>query len=46
MVKKQLKEEPTKSCYGTKEWSVNSGICAGCKLKESCGKIKAKKDNF
>ena len=31
-----------KVCFGTKEWSENSGICNRCKDKEECGKIKAK----
>lgn len=31
-----------KSCFGTKEWSDNSGICRGCAEKVDCGKIKAK----
>ena len=46
MVKTQLQEqqlEKQKACFGTKEWSKNSGICNGCEWKEDCGKIKAKK---
>jgi len=44
MVKSQSqKKQSEKNCFGTKEWSKNSGICNGCELKESCGKIKAKK---
>ena len=44
MVKSQLKtNRPEKSCFGTKEWSENSGICNGCELKVECGKAKAKK---
>lgn len=35
-------KELRKKCFGTKEWSENSGICNRCKLKEACGKIKAK----
>jgi hypothetical protein len=31
-----------KKCFGTKEWSGNSGICNRCKSKEACGKIKAR----
>ena len=27
-----------KGCYGTAEWSVNSGICCNCKWKDDCGK--------
>jgi len=43
----QLKEQKSKkNCFGTKEWSENSGICNGCIHKEACGKIKEKKDNF
>lgn len=37
----QLLERP---CFGTKEWSKNSGICRGCERKEACGKIKASKE--
>lgn len=29
-----------KGCYGTSEWSENSGICRRCKWKEDCGKIE------
>jgi len=43
MVKTPLKSKVLrKKCFGTKEWSKNSGICNRCELKESCGKIKAK----
>jgi len=28
-----------KGCYGTNEWSNNSGICCNCKWKEDCGKV-------
>ena len=45
MVKYPLKQQE-KSCFGTKEWSKNSGICKGCELKDACGKVKAKKDNL
>jgi len=31
-----------KKCFGTKEWSENSGICNRCEEKINCGKIKAK----
>jgi len=31
-----------KVCYGTKEWSENSGICCNCKLQKDCGKIEKK----
>ena len=44
MVKNQLQQQKSeKACFGTKEWSENSGICNGCEEKEACGKIKAKK---
>lgn len=44
MAKSQLeKQKAEKGCFGTKEWSENSGICNGCELKDDCGKIKAKK---
>ena len=44
MAKVQSKKpQPEKSCFGTKEWSENSGICNGCDLKEACGKSKAKR---
>ena len=47
MVKSQLQEQsPEKTCFGTKEWSKNSGICNGCEWKNSCGKIKIKKNNL
>ncbi|MFH1500340.1 MAG: hypothetical protein ABIE22_00140 [archaeon] len=43
MVKNQTHEQkPNKNCFGTKEWSNNSGICRGCKFKEDCGKARAK----
>ena len=39
----QLKERcSTKACYGTGEWSANSGICGNCKLQEECGKMHGK----
>ncbi len=39
----QLKlKQSRKLCFGTKEWSENSGICNRCESKEDCGKIKAK----
>jgi len=37
------KQQSEKTCFGTKEWSKNSGICRGCESKESCGK-KARKE--
>ena len=46
MVKNQSqKQHPEKVCFGTKEWSKNSGICNGCEWKAECGKIKAKNNN-
>ncbi|MBU0958881.1 MAG: hypothetical protein KKB31_02935 [Nanoarchaeota archaeon] len=43
MVKTQLQiRQKEKPCFGTKEWSKNSGICNGCELKEECGKLQAK----
>jgi len=41
MVKKKLKQHPEKACFGTKEWSKNSGICNNCNRKDDCGKIEA-----
>ena len=42
--KDKLEEQKAKkTCFGTKEWSDNSGICNGCSLKEACGKIQAKR---
>ena len=31
-----------KGCYGTVEWSANSGICCNCKWQEECGKFEGK----
>ena len=36
------KKKSRKLCFGTKEWSKNSGICRRCELKDECGKIHAK----
>ena len=37
MIKNELLEQKSlKGCYGTKEWSENSGICCNCKLKKDC----------
>ncbi|MEK6906433.1 MAG: hypothetical protein AABW81_02330 [Nanoarchaeota archaeon] len=45
MVKNQLQEQQfKKNCFGTKEWSQNSGICNGCEQKEDCGKMKGRKE--
>ena len=44
MAKVQSKKpQSQKSCFGTKEWSENSGICNGCELKQDCGKIRTRK---
>lgn len=44
MVKSQLrKKQSEKACFGTKEWSKNSGICNRCEHKEDCGKINEKR---
>jgi len=46
MVKPQLqKQQPEKNCFGTKEWSKNSGICRGCERKDACGKMKTRNSN-
>lgn len=40
MVKAQVKcKIAKKACFGTKEWSENSGICGRCKHRVECGKI-------
>ena len=45
MVKNELiVKKLLKGCYGTDEWSENSGICKNCKLKYDCGKINKNKD--
>lgn len=44
MVKSQSQKQHTeKPCFGTKEWSNNSGICRGCESKTECGK-KARRE--
>ncbi|MFH1787707.1 MAG: hypothetical protein ABH811_02875 [archaeon] len=46
MVKSQFqKQQSKKTCFGTKEWSKNSGICNRCDWKDECGEIQAKKNN-
>jgi len=41
MAKTELKQQHMlKACYGTKEWSENSGICKRCKWKDEFGKIE------
>ena len=43
IVKSELEQQKTsKFCYGTAEWSKNSGICSNCKLQDDCGKMKLK----
>jgi hypothetical protein len=43
MVKTELKQQrQLKACYGTKEWSENSGICCNCKFQKDCGKTEKK----
>ena len=32
-----------KACYGTDEWSENSGICCQCKWKDDCGKMNSRR---
>jgi hypothetical protein len=39
MVTKSEQRHLLKGCYGTNEWSKNSGICRNCKWKEDCGKV-------
>ncbi|MDD5193921.1 MAG: hypothetical protein PHF67_05040 [Candidatus Nanoarchaeia archaeon] len=37
MVKSELEQRQLiKGCYGTAEWSKNSGICRKCKWKDKC----------
>ena len=46
MVKNKLKQKQLiKACYGTDEWSDNSGICNNCKWKEDCGKANPNNKN-
>ena len=33
-------KQSKKECFGTKEWSENSGICNNCEFKDACGKVK------
>ena len=40
---KSEKQRLLKGCYGTSEWSENSGICCQCKLKDDCGKMNLKR---
>lgn len=44
MVKEKSRQKiPKKACFGTKEWSENSGICGRCNYKDECGKAGEKK---
>lgn len=46
MVKTELKQQRLlKACYGTKEWSENSGICCNCRFQKDCGKTEKKVKN-
>ena len=41
MAKSELEQRNLqKGCYGTDEWSENSGICCGCEWKDDCGRIE------
>jgi len=40
MAKTQSKQPPKKACFGTKEFSGNSGICNRCNFKDECGAIE------
>ena len=43
-IKSEIKQQKLlKLCYGTSEWSENSGICCQCKLKDECGKMNLKR---
>ena len=44
MAKSELEQRQLiKGCYGTNEWSKNSGICCNCKWKEDCYKVNLNK---
>ncbi|MBR9705118.1 hypothetical protein GOV12_06920 [Candidatus Pacearchaeota archaeon] len=43
IMKSESALQSLKGCYGTDEWSANSGICCQCKLKNDCGKIRMKR---
>ena len=32
-----------RNCFGTKEFSINSGICKGCKDYRSCQQVREKR---
>lgn len=42
MVHKSKQKDQQKACYGTNEWSENSGICCNCESKKACGDLKGK----
>jgi len=43
IMESELNQQPLlKPCYGTSEWSANSGICNNCKLRDDCGKMRLK----
>jgi hypothetical protein len=37
------KQPAKKACFGTKEFSENSGICNRCNYRDSCGKAEEKR---
>ena len=44
VVKSELEQRNSlRGCYGTAEWSANSGICCQCKWKDDCGKMNLKR---
>ncbi|MDO8622890.1 MAG: hypothetical protein Q7R52_01485 [archaeon] len=43
IMKSELTQSPKKACFGTKEFSANSGICNRCNYKDSCGKADGKR---
>ena len=46
MVKSKLEQRQLqKRCYGTNEWSENSGICCNCKWKGDCYKANSVRKN-
>jgi len=46
MDKLQIQKLPLKkACFGTKEWSENSGICKRCESKKDCGKVNSRRNS-
>jgi len=46
MNKAQIKKiQSERGCFGTKEWSKNSGICKRCEFKVDCEKIDSQREN-